>query len=126
MVEMLDYWFGGGEVSEKISRIDSYILGAGLYGSVYNGIALKQKRLGNKGKYFLYRVFPPYSLMKFYYPVLIKCKLLLPVFYVIRWFKLVFGGRFIRSVKELKRNNSITQDEAQKASLMLKDLGFSK
>ena len=48
----------------------------------------------------------------------------MPVFQVVRWFKLVFGGRLKYSVRELKQSASICTEDAERTGRMVDELGL--
>lgn len=50
--------------------------------------------------------------------------LLLPLYEIRRWCKLLFGGRAKRSMGELKFNYDITQEEQKIVKEMLSNLGL--
>ena len=64
--------------------------------------------------------------MRFFYPTLDGKKALLPVYEVIRWFRLIFLGGFKRRINELKINSEIDKESAGNAKELLEGLGLVK
>ena len=69
-------------------------------------MAEKVDEHGGKGRYILSRLFPKVSIMKNTYPVLEKCPVLLPFYYLVRLFsRLRHRKKEIRSeVRQLKNS----------------------
>lgn len=80
-------WFMGEESDIVTEQMEDYIILSGAYGTDINYYVNGVLRMGmseNKKEYFFKRLFPNYETMCFRYPVLKKCKLLLPVFWCVR------------------------------------------
>ena len=107
------------------ASMEEFLLSGGVYGTKQNRITIQQAKRGGKIGYALSRIFLPYEILKFHYPVLQKHKWLLPVCEVRRWGKLIFLGGFRRSAEELRLNQSVENAEKEKALLHLKKLGLS-
>ena len=75
-------------------------------------------------KYAFSKIFIPYDIIKFHYPILQKHRWLTPIMEVRRWGKLIFCGHLKRIVKELKYNNTISEDDAAEAKTLLKNVGL--
>ena len=104
--------------------MQSYILSGGVYGVRDNYVSVNQIKRGGKIKYALSRIFLPYNVLKYIYPVIQKHKWLTPVFEVVRWFSLVFGGKLRTSVRELAFNSKIDSDKADETRAFLKEIGI--
>lgn len=117
-------WFAGAAHSPVTEEMEQFVLVGGVYGNVENRVFIQQAKEGGKLRYALSRIFIPYENLKIYYPVLKKHKWLLPVCHVRRWWRLVFCGRFQRSMREFHVNASRSAEDAEKTALHLKDLGF--
>ena len=120
--QLCEVWLGGGEHTELTEQLEQYILFGGVYGNLSNRVSVQQSRSGGKFKYALSRVWLPYTTIAVYYPVLQKHKWLLPVCQVRRWFRLLFGGKLKKSVKELNVNQSTSSDEQARVSRFLQAL----
>ena len=93
---------GGQEVPLAPDEEDllHYMLGNGTYGTFDNGVKNRIERFacsrgekGLRGRYLLWRLFPPVSQMKMQFPVLRRAVWLLPVMYCRR----LLRGAFVRS-----------------------------
>ena len=120
-------WFGEGEETYMAKKLGEYLVLGGIYGNMDNKVLFGQtKRGGGKLKYALTRIWLPYEKMRFFYPTLDGKKALLPVYEVIRWFRLIFLGGFKRSINELKINSEIDKESAGNAKELLEGLGLVK
>ena len=124
IIELSSVWFAGKEHTDSTKRIEAYILSGGVFGTIKNQLFLQQNRIGGKQEYVKSRIIMPYESLKMLYPVLEKHRLLFPIMQVRRWFKIVFKGRFRYSVKMLKQASSVTNEESDTVSQMIKDLGL--
>lgn len=95
-------WFSGEPMDKFSCLLQDYILSGGTYGSLKNQVDMQQVKKGGKGKYILARLFPPFTEMAGLFLVLQKHPWLTPVFYIVRPFRLLFGGSWKRSVRELE------------------------
>ena len=117
-------WFGNAEHTEITKQMEGYILRGGVYGTTTNRVAVQQQKQGGKVKYALSKIFIPYDVIKFHYPILQKHRWLTPIMEVRRWGKLIFCGHLKRTVNELKYNNTISDDAAEEAKTLLKNVGL--
>lgn len=112
---LLDVWFENGESNEVIDHMTVKMFGSYTYGLLSHNFmsdVLKRTNAGqSKKRIVLARfwkiIFVPYSGMKELYPVLKKAPVLLPFFWVFRWFHVLFCKRKnIRpNLSELKNVN---------------------
>ena len=119
-----EVWFGNAEHTEITRQMERYILRGGVYGTTTNRVAVQQQKQGGKMKYALSRIFIPYDVIKFHYPILQKHKWLTPIMEVRRWGKLIFCGHLKRTVNELKYNSTISEDVAAETRALLKNVGL--
>lgn len=97
----LSVWFDDEKSTDMSEHITDVILNSGVYGLCENNAiskALKhkrsdKKRLFNKVNLFISNIFPSYSSMKNRHPVLTELPIFLPLFWIVRWFDLVFRKR---------------------------------
>ena len=118
-------WLLDGTPSAISESMEEFLLSGGVYGTKQNRITIQQAKRGGKIGYAFSRIFLPYEILKFHYPVLQKHKWLLPVCEVRRWGKLIFLGGLHRSAEELRLNQAVENAEKEKALLHLKELGLS-
>lgn len=119
-----EVWFGNAEHTEITRQMEEYILRGGVYGTTTNRVAVQQQKQGGKLEYALSKIFIPYDVIKFHYPILQKHKWLTPIMEVRRWGKLIFCGHLKRTVKELKYNSAISEDAAAETRALLKNVGL--
>lgn len=119
-----EVWLSGAEHTEITAKAEKFILRGGVYGVNESRILVQQQKRGGKLKYMLSRVFIPYDNIKYLYPILQKHKWLTPIMEVRRWFKLVFCGKFKRSMGELRYNSRVSAEEAENMRTFLNDMGL--
>ena len=94
------YWFGEAKGAEVTEELGEYILSSGVFGNEEHKVAnqmLKEKRKQSRVSYFFSRVFLPYRSMCFYYPILKKWWILLPVLWMWRiFYALVFRRKKLK------------------------------
>ena len=112
-------WFAGATMDEHSKSLEAFVLSGGTYGSLENQVTLQQAKKGSKLRFLWERIFLPYSFLKYGYPVLQKHKWLTPVFWVVRWFRLLTGGGIRRSVSELKTSTEVTETTQATAKALL-------
>lgn len=117
-------WFEGEMYDELSRKFELYILTGGIYGSSANRILVQQQRKGGCLQYAFSKIFLPYDIIKFHYPVLQKYRWLTPMMEVCRWGKLIFGGHLKRTIKELTYNSRISKEDAERTKKFLKELGL--
>lgn len=93
-------WFGeqSKEMSEKTAQMAACVIDGSTFGSRENFASNSVRRQMEKGKSFRFAkfcyamtlIFPSRFEMKATYPILEKLPLLLPIFWVIRWFRILF------------------------------------
>ena len=119
-----EVWFGNAEHTKITRQMEEYILRGGVYGTNTNRVAVQQQKKGGKVRYALFKIFIPYDVIKFHYPILQKHKWLTPIMEVRRWGKLIFCGHLKRTVNELKYNSTISDDAVAEAKTLLKNVGL--
>ena len=117
-------WFDDAAHTETTKQMEQYILRGGVYGTKENRIAVQQQKKGGRIKYALSKIFIPYDVIKFHYPILQKHKWLTPFMEVRRWLKLIFCGHAKRTLNELKYNQTISADKADVTKNFLENIGL--
>ena len=117
-------WLEGKEMDPVAEQMQDYILRGGVYGNVENRVAVQQQKKGGRIQYMLSRIFLPYDVIKFLFPVLQRHRWLTPVMEVARWGKIIFDGRMKRSMRELGYNKNISKEESDSISQFLKNIGL--
>lgn len=119
-----DVWFSDGQHDELTEMMQDYVVAGGVYGNAENRVASRRQNKVGKFRYMLSRVFLPYSLLKEQYPILKKCKLLLPIMEVRRWFRLIFKGRVPYAVQEIKASQLLSDEKRLTTGKMMEQLGL--
>jgi len=117
-------WFEKANKNTVSQCMEDYILQGGIYGSNENRVIFQQQKKGGKIKYALSKIFIPYDVIKYHYPILQKHRWLTPFMEVRRWFKLIFCGHTKRTLNELKYNSEISTDRAEITKALLSELGL--
>ena len=117
-------WFSNEPYDFISQQMEDYILRGGVYGNNENRITIQQQKKGGRIKYALSKIFIPYDVIKFHYPILQKHKWLTPFMEVRRWFKLIFCGHAKRTLRELKYNQTISSDKADATKKFLENIGL--
>lgn len=117
-------WFSNEQYDFISQQMEEYILRGGVYGNNENRIAVQQQKKGGRIKYALSKIFIPYNVIKFHYPILQKHRWLTPLMQVRRWFKLIFCGHAKRSMRELSYNSNISQSKADEMKIFLEQIGL--
>jgi hypothetical protein len=123
-LKLTEVWFKNKAHDALTQTMQDYILRGGVYGSKENKVALQQTKKGGKFQYFISRIFPPRAVLQYSYPVLKKCKWLTPLFWVVRWFRVIFKGKTKSSIKELKTGVQLSEEQTEKSKQLLNELGL--
>lgn len=93
---LADYWFEDQVPDDKTLSMAEYVLTGSFLGNEDRWMRTKllldsQKK--TKSGYYFSRLFPSYQSMCSYFPVLKKCPVLLPFYWILRFFRGAFKGR---------------------------------
>lgn len=125
-VKLSQVWFDGAAPDNLSQKLEQFILQGGTFGSSSNRVALNQQNRGGKLAYLFSRIFIPYGKLKRYYPILEKHRWLTPFMQIRRWFMLLNPDVAHMAKRELAVNNTLTQQDAEKLSKLLDDIGLSR
>ena len=126
-LRLAEMWFGeAAEADPLCEQMQAYLLRGGVYGSMENRVAIRQKKQGGRIGYLLSRIFLPYDVLRFRYPNLQKHRWLYPFYQVCRWFEMIFRGGLKRSARELRYNGAIPAEQAELTGKLLVDLGLTE
>lgn len=117
-------WFEKEEHDLISKEMENYVLCGGVYGNMKNRIIVNQLKKGGRIKYAMSKIFIPYDIIKYHYPILNKHRWLTPIMEVRRWCKLIFCGHLRRTTNELRCNNNITKTETANMQMFLKNIGL--
>lgn len=123
VMALSDAWLSSGEHSPLTEEMENYIMSSGVYGTTENRVAIAQANRGGKFKYLMTRLFPPFSRMAQRYPRLRTCPILLPWYYLVRWFSFL-GKDKQGAMNELRHNASISEDKQARLVNMCEELGL--
>ena len=119
---LIAVWLEGREHTDLTLAMEDHVLHNAFGGSVSRGIVRRQAKVG-KFRYILSRIFMPYSQLKIRYPVVGKFPPLLPIFEVVRWTSLLFGGGK-RARRELRDSLSVSDGQARRMLDFLASVGL--
>ncbi len=117
-------WLAAAVPDDTAAALEWYILRGGMYGSSENRIVVQQQKQGGSLRYAWAKIFLPYAVLQYQYPIIQKHRWLTPFMEVRRWCKLVFCGHARRTVNELRYNSAVSADEAAQAQAFLHKLGL--
>lgn len=109
---------------EMSKRFEQFILHGGVYGSSDSQVQIRQEKTGGRFGYIMSRIFQPYDMLKYTYPVLIKHKWLFPFYQVVRWFRLLRKDSRERMANQLQASSSIDQQIRKETAQLLNYLGL--
>ena len=114
---IVNFWFYDNEITKEILDFEIYTVTGGTYGNLENIMVRKiEKKCG--AFIFFTRIFPSFKLMSTRYPVLKKCPILLPVFYLVRIFCAMFDGSIKKNMKAI---TGATKKKREVEKLALKE-----
>lgn len=114
-----EVWFSSASHTALTREMESYILGAAIYGDVENRVAILKRKQGGRFRYIMGRIFLPYGKLKKIYPRLKKYPILLPYYEIKRWLRLVLRKDTARALNELKVSGNVSEDKAERLTNML-------
>lgn len=123
--KMAEVWFSEQEYDDTSRIMEAFVLNSGIYGSIHNKVTFKVKKEGKAG-YVFRKIFPPYTTMKRIFPILERHKVLLPVYYIVKWFKIAFRGDIGKSVGQIKGVAGIEEQYSESVDKMFDKLGLTK
>ena len=123
VILLSDVWFDKVAHTELTLKMEQYLLGSAIYGTVENHVVIEKSRKGGVG-YVWERLFMPYSKLKKIYPRLEKYPILYPFYQVKRWCRFVKRGRMFHAKAELKAAKSTLTDEQKNMISLCDSLGL--
>lgn len=116
-------WFEGEKHTETTETMERYLLSGGVYGSEKNRIDFGKTKKGSF-RYIISRIWDPYDVLCAKFPSLQGKKILLPFYEICRWFRLLRPGKLKKCVGEVKEATSVSKEESDEISVMMKGLGL--
>lgn len=120
--ELSEKWFCCINPSEPVEDFEEYIISGGVYGKTERNTAIRKKKTNNTLKYYLKRIFLPYSSIKHSYPILYKVPILLPFCWIVRWCKLLNPNVRRDAMNEMKEDGSNDIISIEKIEALMKGL----
>jgi hypothetical protein len=122
-VSLCEHWFGGAEADEDTLLLEDFILRGGVFGNKENEVLVKSANHKGKWGYMLHKIWMPYPFLCCQYPSLKGKKLLLPLYEVRRWARIVFKGNIGFAKDELDQLSRVS-DRMPDAGRLWRHLGF--
>lgn len=119
-----EVWFENKNHDDVTKQMEQYILRGGVYGTAENRIAVQRQKKGGHFMYVLSKIFVPYEIIKFYYPILQKHRWLTPIMEVRRWCRILFCGQAKQGVRELKYSRNVPDIDAANTKQFLNAIGL--
>lgn len=115
MFTLIKAWFSDGGMDDKTDFISNYIFHSGIWGNQFDhDLAANTQMYQTVGKvrpgkwgFFFQRVFPNFKTMSFQYPMLNRAPVLLPVIWIVRWFRII-----LHKPEQIKRRISMLESRS--------------
>ena len=104
-------------------KLADYVLSSTVLANKSKKGAAEISANDSKGKAFIKMIFPPLRHMKFTYPVLNNAIWLLPFFYVVRWFRVIF--KTPGNLSRIKNVGSVSRCEIEEVKEIRNGLGIN-
>lgn len=101
---LCDVWFNGKAHTELTAMLEEYVVTGGVYGSRKNLGSTSIHKKGGFFKYLVSRIFMPKEKLRLVYPKIDKYPILIPYYWVKRWFTLFNKNKFKAAKSELAGN----------------------
>ncbi len=123
-LQLSKMWFGDEPENPLLCQMQDHVIQSGIYGTVQNRVILQQTKTKSRFGYLIQRIFLPYNILKFHYPVLQKKRYLTPLMQIRRWGKLLFCTKKKKWIGEVKINRKTTQNQVHTMHQLMKDVGL--
>ena len=121
MSAVADSWLDNGKVPSE--DLEQFIMTGSLYGDTKMRTATAVNAIGTVG-YAFRRIFLPYDVIKYSYPVLQKCKILTPLYQIVRWTKVFRRENRHRLKDQTAALISTNREQVEEINKMNKFLGI--
>jgi len=120
---LAEVWFGEGTHTPVTREMQDFILKGGAYGTKEGKVAISaSNKKSGKLRYALSRIFVSRKLLARGYPIVDKHPILIPLFQVLRWFRVLRRGNGGSAVRELSMTANLSQEQKQAMSALLDQL----
>lgn len=123
-VKLSEIWFSDAPDDGSLDDFAEFILDGGSYGTEKQSTEIRSTKSESKLSYYMKRVFLPYSAIKHSYPILKKAPVLLPVFWVVRWFKLLDPEVNKRTKREMEYVKGTDDETEARINSLFSKLGL--
>lgn len=130
-IKLVDYWFNNKPTNEFTDKLANHVLESTVLENRQKQAELEVVRQGklngetlnkSKRKTTLRKIFPTTEFMQVAFPILKKVKWLTPLFYPIRWIKVVFLRP--KAVKKLKDISNVQSENVKELQIIREKLGL--
>ncbi|MBO5907593.1 MAG: nucleotidyltransferase family protein [Clostridia bacterium] len=126
LFELCEVWYSKKEYTPLAEEMENFILGAGIYGSAENRVAVSRSDKTGKLAYILSRIFMPYKSMKARYRILERWPVLLPACHVHRWLSLLSPETRKKVRREIEYSASLDKQKGERVGKMLREIGLQE
>lgn len=116
-------WFSNAPHNDTTRILQKFILGGEAYGTTANKIAIQHIKRGGK-LYLLSKLFVPYDVIKYRYPILQKHKWLLPLMQIRRWCRWLIPSAQAHSLRDLAVHKSLSKNQVTEIQTILTQIGL--
>lgn len=124
--ELTDCCFDGTPFTELSKLTCRYILSGGTYGIMEQSAMIAKTQNGGSLPFLRGKLFPSRERMAQQYPPLTRRPGLLPIFWLIRWGKLLDKGTRERYLYEMKTVCQLSESDYENTKRLLKELGLEE
>ena len=117
------YFFEDGDADAFTLQLADYVISSTVLGNEDKKSASDISANNSKVKTMFRVIFPTVSNMQFSYPILKKAVWLLPIFYVVRWFRVIF--KTPKRLSKMKHISSTTSTEVEEVRNIRLGLGIN-
>lgn len=115
-------WFAGEQHDDLTRKAEDFLLQGGLYADTKTIVSLRHAEGQGRFGYIFFRIFLPMEQLQSEYPILLKKKWLCPFCQVLRWFRMLFGGKARQKLRRLWEHAADTGESGGDTLRLLKEL----
>lgn len=121
---LCDVWFSGAEHSDLTERMQAYIFGGGVYGSLQNQLAVRRGKGEGRVRHFMNLAFLPRKNLEMVYPGLKNHPCLMPFYQVRRWFRVFNRKKRDKIAVNVSANKQLSEEKIEQVSDLMAELGL--
>lgn len=119
---LVDHWLEKKPADDITLKMQSFVLGSGVYGSWKNRATINKSKKKGKFRYALSRIFPSYEELCGYYPKLKERKWLTPFYWTGWLFGKIFSVKMRKKIKELKAYDAVNENDEKEINELFNEL----